>query len=167
MSSMAPTTVKNGVVVGIEYAVRLSDGTMVDQAGAGDPLEYLHGADNLIPGLEKALTGMAIGEKKHVVIPPGEAYGEYNEDDIEEVERSLFPPNLDLEVGAVLSLRDGAGNVFEAQVIELHDDSVTLDFNHPLAGEELHFDVTVVSLRDATPEELAHGHAHSTGGHLH
>lgn len=164
---MAPTTVKNGVVVSIEYAVRLADGTMVDEAGAGDPLEYLHGADNLIPGLEKALTGMAVGQQKQVVVQPGEAYGEYDEDDVEEVERSLFPPDLDLTIGAVLSLRDGAGNVFEAQVIELHDDSVTLDFNHPLAGEVLHFDVKVVGLRDATPEELAHGHVHNMGGHPH
>ncbi len=160
---MPPTTIQNGVVVSLEYTLKLDDGEVVDEATADDPLEYLHGADNIIPGLEKALTGLKIGDRKQVTIQPEEGYGEYDPEDMEEVERSLFPDDLELEEGMMLTMSDENDNLFDAVVVDYDDEVVTLDFNHPLAGETLHFNVRVLALRDATEEEKLHGHPHSMG----
>jgi FKBP-type peptidyl-prolyl cis-trans isomerase SlyD len=158
---MPPTTIQNGVVVSLEYTLTLDDGEVVDEATADAPLEYLHGADNIIPGLEKALTGLKIGDRKQVVIQPEEGYGEYDPEDMEEVERSLFPDDLELEEGMMLTMSDENDNLFDAVVVDYDDEIVTLDFNHPLAGETLHFTVRVLALRDATEEEKLHGHPHN------
>ncbi len=160
---MPPTKIQDGVVVSLEYTLKLDDGEVVDEATADDPLEYLHGADNIIPGLEKALTGLKIGDRKQVVIQPEEGYGEYDPEDMEEVERSLFPDDLELEEGMMLTMSDENDNLFDAVVVDYDDEVVTLDFNHPLAGETLHFDVRVLALRDATEEEKLHGHPHDAG----
>lgn len=164
---MAPTKVQNGLVVGIVYKVKLEDGEVVDESEPGDPLYYLHGADNIVPGLEKALVGLGLNESKTVKVTPEEGYGEYDEDATEEVERSMFPADMELEPGLMLTLEDDQGNLMDAVITDIADEVVTLDFNHPLAGETLYFEVKVVEIRDATPEEREHGHPHVPGMHHH
>jgi len=158
-------SVEKDVVVSLEYVLRLDDGEVVD-ASEGEPLEYLHGYGQIIPGLEKALVGLTLGDSKKVVVPPKEAYGDMNMEAFEIVPRSMFPDDLELEEGLQLSLRDAETNEpFAASVAEVREKEVMLDFNHPLAGETLHFDVKIPALRRATEEELAHGHAHGPDGH--
>lgn len=159
--------VGDGLVVSLAYKLRLDDGEEVDSATGDDPLEYLHGAQNIIPGLERALTGLKVGDARSVTVSPGDAYGEMDPDAFELVPYDAFPGDLDLEVGMGLRMvESGTGRQMEAYISELRDDGALLDLNHPLAGETLHFDVEVVGLRRATADEMAHGHAHSHG-HTH
>ena len=164
---MAPTKVQNGLVVGIVYKVKLEDGEVVDESEPGDPLYYLHGAENIVPGLEKALVGLAVNESKTVKVTPEEGYGEYDEEATEELERDMFPADMELEPGLMLTLEDDEGNLMDAVITDIADEIVTLDFNHPLAGETLFFEVKVVEIREATPEEREHGHPHMPGMHHH
>ena len=164
---MAPTKVQNGLVVGIVYKVKLEDGEVVDESEPGDPLYYLHGAENIVPGLEKALVGLAVNESKTVKVTPEEGYGEYDEEATEELERDMFPADMELEPGLMLTLEDDEGNLMDAVITDIADEIITLDFNHPLAGETLFFEVKVVEIREATPEEREHGHPHMPGMHHH
>jgi len=158
-------TVTDGLVVSLEYTLRLNDGEVID-ASEEEPLEYLQGHNQIIPGLERALVGMKVGESKEVVVAAVDAYGEDDDEAFQRVERSIFPPDMELEEGMQLRMREAqSGAPVDVIVAEVDEDSVLLDFNHPLAGEELHFQVKVVGLRPATAEEMAHGHAH--GGHNH
>ena len=160
--------VKDGVVVSLDYTLRLDDGEIIDSSEEGEPLEYLHGYGQIIPGLEKALVGLTVGDSKNVVVPAAEAYGEVDMEAFEIVPRSMFPDDLELEEGLALSLRDAETNEpFDASVAEVRENEVMLDFNHPLAGETLHFEVRIPALRPATEEELSHGHAHGPDGHHH
>ena len=160
-------TVKDGMVVSLDYTLRLDDGEIIDSSEGDAPLQYLHGYSQIIPGLEKALAGMAVGDKK-VVVAAAEAYGEVDMEAFEIVPRSMFPDDLQLEEGLPLSLRDVETNEpFDATVAEVRETEVMLDFNHPLAGETLHFEVRIPALRQATKEELAHGHAHDGDGQHH
>lgn len=153
-------------VVSIDYTLTDSEGEILDQSEPGSPLVYLHGADNIIPGLEAALTGKSKGDALKVEVAPEDGYGEYDESLVAEVERDRFPGADTVQ----------AGDEFQAQtpdgprlvtVIEVEDDMITIDANHPLAGETLHFDVKIVDIRAATKEELEHGHVHGPGGHHH
>lgn len=160
-------SVTDGLVVSLAYTLRLDDGEEIDAADAADPLVYLHGAQNIIPGLEQALTGMKIGDSRDVKVEAKDAYGEMDPDAFEMVPYDAFPPDLELEEGMGLRMVDSNnGRQMEAYISELRDDGALLDLNHPLAGETLHFNVEVVGLRQATSEEVAHGHAHSDG-HTH
>jgi FKBP-type peptidyl-prolyl cis-trans isomerase SlyD len=160
-------SVGDGLVVSLAYTLRLDDGEEIDSAVGGDPLVYLHGAQNIIPGLERELTGLKIGDARSVTVSPGDAYGEMDPDAFELVPYDAFPGDLELEEGMGLRMvESGTGRQLEAYISELRDDGALLDMNHPLAGETLHFDVEVVGLRRATSEEIAHGHAHSDG-HTH
>jgi len=160
-------TIEDGLVVSLAYQLRLDDGEEIDSAGSDDPLVYLHGAHNIIPGLEQALTGMKVGDARRVSVNPGDAYGEMDPDAFQLVPYDAFPEDLELEEGMGLQMvESGTGRQVEAYISELRDDGALLDLNHPLAGETLHFDVEVVGLRRATSEEIAHGHAHSAG-HTH
>lgn len=150
----------NGKVVSLAYTLRLDNGEIVDYTEAGEPLEYLHGAENIVPGLEKALEGLKVGDTRDVEVQPDEGYGPYSAEDVEVVDRSQFPADLPLAVGLALELYDDEGDSMEAYVREVGDQHVTLDFNHPLAGEKLHFAVEVLAIREATEEELDHGHPH-------
>ncbi len=152
--------IQDGAVVSLEYTLKLQNGEVIDYSEVDEPLEYLHGADNIIPGLEKELTGLQVGDAKDVRVSPAEGYGEYDPEDVEVVERKLLPRNIEMKLGMVLAIRDDDGNMSEAYVREIAPESVTLDFNHPLAGQPLFFSVKVIGLRDATPEELEHGHPH-------
>ncbi len=161
---MTATTVTDGQVVSLEYTLRV-DGKVVDTSEGGEPLEYLHGAANIIPGLEREMDGMVVGESKTVVIAASDGYGEMDEEAFIEVPRSEFPDDMPLKPGLEMELSGPEGQPMYARVESMEGETVVLNMNHPLAGKELHFDVKVVNLRDATDEEMDHGHAH--GAHHH
>jgi FKBP-type peptidyl-prolyl cis-trans isomerase SlyD len=156
-----PLTVADDLVVSLDYTLRLEgDPEVFDTSAGQEPLEFIQGRGHIIPGLERALYGMAVGQKKEVVVQPDEGYGELDSDAFQLIPRDSFPPTMEIEVGMELELHDDDGEVLEATIAELHPDSVMLDFNHPLAGETLYFDVEVIGLRPATDEELEHDHVH-------
>jgi len=155
---MAVDQIKNDVVVTVAYKLTV-DGAVLDEAGADDPLEYLHGHENIIPGLEKALTGKRVGDSLTVTLDPDDAYGDYDPEDVDAVDRDDLPD--DLEVGMELLLEDEAGNFFEASVKEIGADEVVLDFNPPLAGKTVTYEVAVLDIREADEDEIEHGHVHS------
>ena len=150
-------------VVSIDYRLHLGDGEVVDESEAGDPLVYLHGYEEIVPGLEKALEGKAAGDKVQAVVKPEDAYGEYDPEGLEEVARTEFPADMPLEAGGVITGTDPDGDEVDFLVKEVKKDTVVVDFNHPMAGKTLHFDVTVREVRAATKDELEHGHAHGPG----
>lgn len=154
-----PSRVEKDHVVSLSYTLKV-DGKIVDEADQDEPLLYLHGHQNIVPGLESALTGMKVGESKTVIVKPQDGYGEYDRDDVELIPRAEFPKEIPLEEGVEILMEDEEGEEVSATILEVTQDRVKLDFNHPLAGKELHFDVTVLDVRAATDEELEHGHAH-------
>jgi FKBP-type peptidyl-prolyl cis-trans isomerase SlyD len=154
-------TVADDVVVRMDYSLRLDDGELIDSSTEEEPLEFLQGAGEIIPGLEQALYGMSVGEKKKLVIGPDEAYGDLDEDAFQLVPHDLFPDDVEIEEGTALRLINSeTGEPVDAYVAEVLEEGVVLDFNHPLAGETLYFDVHIAGLRPATPEEIAHSHVH-------
>lgn len=153
-------------VVSIDYTLKNDAGDVLDQSTPENPLNYLHGHNNLIPGLENALAGAATGDDVKASIPPAEAYGDYDENLIQAVPRNLFQGVDQVEPGMQFQAQTGQG-MQVVTVRDVDDESVTIDANHALAGETLHFDVTVKDVRDASEEELAHGHVHGPGGHEH
>ncbi|MBF5044537.1 peptidylprolyl isomerase [Aggregicoccus sp. 17bor-14] len=150
-------------VVTLDYRLHLGDGAVVDASEPGDPLVYLHGYEEIVPGLERALEGHAAGDKLQVVVKPEDGYGEYDPESVEEVPRSELPADLELEVGGIITGTDPDGDEVDFLVKELKGDKVVLDFNDPMAGKTLHFDVTVREVRAATAEEKEHGHSHAPG----
>jgi len=162
---MSEDTVQDGVVVSMEYTLHV-DGEQLDSSEGQGPLQFLAGYGNIIPGLENELMGMKVGDSKGVVVQPEDGYGEFDEEAFMNVPKKDFPKDMPLEVDAELTVRDDDGNARYARVESIEGDTVRLDFNHPLAGAELHFNVKVVSLREPTDEELEHGHVHE-GGHHH
>ena len=158
--------IADGKAVQIDYTLRNDKGAVLDSSEGRDPLAYLHGAGNIIPGLEAALAGKEPGDTLAVTIPAAEAYGEREDDLVTTVERALFPDPKQVQLGMRLRVQLEEGTRL-ATVIAMVGDKVTLDMNHPLAGETLHFDVEVMDVKDATPEEQAHGHAHGAHGHSH
>jgi FKBP-type peptidyl-prolyl cis-trans isomerase SlyD len=153
-------------VVSIHYTLRDDAGEIIDRSADGEPLSYLHGHGNLIPGLERELTGRKSGDRLQVKVAPAEAYGEYDRELVQRVPRRALKGIADLRVGMRLQTQtpDGPRAV---TVTQLNGDMVTLDGNHPLAGKSLNFEVEVAGVRAATEEELAHGHVHGAGGHHH
>ncbi len=158
-----PKAVADDVVVSIDYTLTV-DGEVVDSTEGDEPLHFLQGHQNIIPGLERELNGMKIGDNKRVTVTPAEAYGEIDPDNIIDVPRSEFPTEIPLEPGTELEVKNADGEILSATINDVSTDTVKLDFNHPLAGKELSFDVTIIDLRAATEEELAHGHAHEEEG---
>jgi FKBP-type peptidyl-prolyl cis-trans isomerase SlyD len=159
-----PIQVADGIIVTMDYVLTV-DGEEIDSSKEEGPLAYLQGADNIIPGLERELEGMKIGESKKVTVAPEDGYGEIDPEGITEVSIDEFPEEIPLEPGVELELTDTDGEEMFATIIEVSEDTVTLDTNHPLAGKTLHFEVTIVDLRHASNEEIAHGHAHFGNGH--
>lgn len=160
--------VAKGSVVGIDYRLHLGNGEVVDASRPGEPLSYLHGGGHIVPGLERAIEGMSVGESKQVVVAPEDGYGHHDPRGLQEVPRDAFPPGLVPEVGMQLTAQGPRGEPVPFVVKELKAGTVLVDLNHPFAGHTLHFDVTVRGVRSATPDELAHGHAHGPGeGHQH
>jgi FKBP-type peptidyl-prolyl cis-trans isomerase SlyD len=157
--------VQDGQVVSMEYTLKV-DGSVADSSEDREPLEYVHGAGNIIPGLERELSGMAVGENKEVVVAAADAYGEEDEQAFMDVPRDQFPKDIPMKVGIELQVQNQAGQPMYARIVQLEGTKVRLNFNHPLAGKELHFSVKVVGMREATDEEKEHGHVHKPG-HTH
>ncbi len=159
--------IEKGRVVDLDYSLHLGDGKVVDQSEPGEPLTYLHGEGEIVPGLESALEGAQVGERKQVVVPPADGYGDHDPGGIQRVPRQAFPADFQPEVGMELSAHGPDGDEVAFVIQGVEPDAVTIDLNHPLAGKTLHFDVTVREVRAATPDELEHGHAHGPEGHEH
>lgn len=153
---MATDTIQNDLVISLAYTLTV-DGDVVESADSETPLEYLHGYENIVPGLEKLLTGKKVGYKLTTTIEPKDGYGEYNEDEIEEIAREDIPDAEDLEPGMIILLEDEEGYLLEAVIQKITDTSVFLDFNDPLAGKTLNYQIEVLDIREATEEELAQG----------
>lgn len=154
-------------VVEINFVLKNSQGEELDKSDENKPLVYLHGTQQIVPGLEKELVGLQVGDKKNVEVPPAQGYGEVDTKLHIKTERSFFPKDVNLVKGMDFSEDTGEGKNQKFTVIKLEGDHVFLDGNHPLAGQTLHFNVEVVAIRDATAEEMEHGHAHGEGGHHH
>ncbi|MCX7028096.1 MAG: peptidylprolyl isomerase [Spirochaetes bacterium] len=151
--------IQKGKVVSIDYILRDTGGKLLDSSDEGDPLVYLHGNDNIIPGLEKQLEGKKSGDKLSCVVPAVEAYGERNEELVLKVSKKEFSPDAEVTPGMQFEAQSEEGSQI-VTVMKIAGDEVTIDANHPLAGETLHFQVSVVDVREATAEELEHGHVH-------
>ncbi|MDZ7737157.1 MAG: peptidylprolyl isomerase [Gammaproteobacteria bacterium] len=150
--------VNDNCAVSIHYTLTDDDGQQLDSSAGQEPLEYLHGANNIIPGLEKALTGKAEGEQVQVTVPPEEGFGEVNPELVQSVPREAFQDVDEVKPGMQFGVQGPEGQVQRVTVSEVQDDTVTIDGNHPLAGQVLHFDVTVEKVREATSEEIEQGH---------
>ncbi|MCF6346552.1 MAG: peptidylprolyl isomerase [Thiomicrorhabdus sp.] len=155
---------KNNVAQ-IEYTLTNAEGEVMD-ASDGNPLAYLHGHSNLIPGLENELKGKTKGDKFKITIPAAEAYGERVDALIQTVPNNMFQGVDNLDVGMRFEAQSEQG-MHSVEITAIEGDQVTVDGNHPMAGLELTFDVEVIDVRKATEEEIEHGHAHGAGGHQH
>ncbi len=161
---MSKDTVQDGLVVSMDYKLTV-DGEVLDSSDDAGPLQFLAGYGNIVPGLESEMIGMKVGESKDVVVKPEDGYGEFDDDAFMDVPRNEFPADMEIEEGVELNVTDEDGQNQYARVDSITKETVRLDFNHPLAGAELHFSVKVVALRDPTEEELDHGHVHEEGHH--
>jgi len=159
--------IANQHVVAIDYTLSNDAGEVIDSSAGAEPLVYLHGAGNIIAGLEKALAGKAVGDELDVSIEPEDAYGEYSAELITNLGREMFEGVDQLEVGMQFHASAPDGGMQIVTIRDIDGDQVTIDSNHPLAGQQLNFKVKVVSVRAASEEELAHGHVHGEGGHQH
>lgn len=157
--------VADDLVISMDYELTV-DGEIVDSSD-DEPIQFLQGHGNIITGLEEQIYGMAIGENRKVTVTAENGYGIFDPEQIIEIPRDEFPEEIPLELGVELEMKDEDGDTLFARIAEVEDEVVVLDFNHPLAGQDLHFDVTVVGIRPATSEELEHGHVHGSEGHVH
>ena len=154
------------MVVSIDYTLTNDQGAVIDSSDGREPLAFIHGIGNIIPGLERALEGKAQGESLKVSIAPEDGYGVRSDELTHAVPKEMFEGADEIEVGSQFQTMSEAGPQI-VTVVAVDDEHVTVDANHPLAGETLHFDVTVVSIREASAEELEHGHVHGPEGHAH
>ena len=161
-------TIKEQSVVSIDYTLTNDQVDVIDSSEGQEPLAYLHGSSNIIPGLENALVGKQVGDNFKVSVQPEDGYGEHNPELTQVVPASAFEGGDNVEPGMQFHAQGPEGQVEMITVTEVNGDDVTISGNHPLAGQVLHFDVTVKEIREATEEELAHGHVHTPGdGHEH
>lgn len=156
---------KNKVVT-LKYRLTDDDGDLIDESTEAEPMAYIHGVGNLIPGLEAALEGKQKGDALKVTVNPDEGFGDRNDELTRVVSRNVFDFVEELEVGMQFQT-DGGQGMEVVTIVGIEGDQVTVDGNHPLAGVTLSFDVAVLDVRDATQEELSHGHVHGPGGHHH
>jgi FKBP-type peptidyl-prolyl cis-trans isomerase SlyD len=154
-------------VVTIDYTLTDAEGTVLDTSQGGEPLAYIHGVGNIIPGLEEALEGLAAGDTLEVSVPPSKGYGERQQELQQVVPRERFETDDEIEVGMMFHTPAPDGGMNVVRVVAVDAGQVTVDGNHPLAGMTLNFAVTVAGVREATPEEIDHGHVHGPGGHHH
>ncbi|MCH9680511.1 MAG: peptidylprolyl isomerase [Deltaproteobacteria bacterium] len=165
MTSTAATIVANKVAT-IHYILSDDTGATIDSSRNSDPMPYLHGGGNIVPGLERKLEGASVGDRVKAVVTPADGYGEKSDVPPQPVPLSAFggaPP----EPGMPVTAQDEEGNHAQFWIVEVTDEAVMITADHPLAGVTLHFDVEVMSIRDATDAELEHGHAHPGDGHHH
>ena len=154
-------------VVAIDYTLTNEAGEVIDSSAGAEPLVYLHGAGNIIAGLENALTGKAVGDELEVSIEPQAAYGEYSAELISTIGREMFEGVDELQVGMQFHASAPDGGMQIVTIRDIDGDEVTIDGNHPLAGQQLNFKVKIATVRAASEEEIAHGHVHGEGGHQH
>lgn len=154
-------------VVTFNYTLKDDKGEVLDSTLKDGPFSFITGSNQILPGLEDALSGMIIGSKKNVKLSAANAYGEYDENAIQKVKRELFPEEAELEIGMTYYAHSPEGKHLQFIITEIENDNITVNFNHPLAGKDLEFDVELLDVRDATPEEISHGHTHGPGGHHH
>ena len=154
-----PSVIADDVVVTLDYTLTV-DGEVVDSTAGIDPISFLQGYENIIPGLENELYGLKVGDQKKVYVPAKDAYGEIDPEAVVEVPRKDIPKDIPIKTGIELQVSNEDGELMDAVITAISKNTVTLDFNHPLAGKNLTFEVTVVDLRAAEPEELEHGHVH-------
>ncbi len=162
-----PVSIAPNQVVQIHYTLREDDGDVLDSSIDDEPLEYLHGHDGIVPGLEAALLGKVVGDKFKVDVPPDQGYGYPNPTAKRRIPRSAFPADLEFHEGMQFIGPGTNGEPAPIWVVEAHDSFVEVTTDHPLAGYTLHFEVEVVSIREATAEEIEHGHTHGAHGHDH
>ena len=161
-----PPMIDDDVVVTMRYELTV-DGEVVDSSDLDEPIVFIQGHEQLIPGLERAIYEMKIGDTKSVHVTPADGYGEVDPEAIQEVARDEFPEDIPLEPGIELELKDQDGDVVFATIVSVGKNTIKLDFNEPLAGKDLYFEVEILDLRYATAEELDHGHVHGEDGHHH
>lgn len=157
-------TIKENSAVSFHYTLTDDDGQTLDSSAGKDPLAYLHGAGNIIPGLESALEGKAVGDAMVVAVTAAEGYGEVQQELIQEVPRDAFQGVDSIEVGMQFEAQTGQGGNVPVTVTAVTDEVVTVDGNHPLAGKNLNFDVSIEDIREATKEELEQGHINGAAG---
>ncbi len=153
-------------VVTLHYTLTDNEGTVIDKSDDGS-FAYLHGASNIIPGLEDALTGKSTGDELTVSVSPDQGYGMRDEAMLQQVPKSMFEDASHIAVGSQFHAQGPNGEMLVVTVKDVQDEHVVVDANHPLAGVELNFDVKIVDVRDASEEEVAHGHVHGPGEHHH
>ncbi len=158
--------VADDIVVTMDYTLTV-DGEIVDSSEEDGPIQFLQGYGNIIPGLESHLGGLVIGESLQVSVAAKDAYGEFDPEQIVDIPLDEFPEEICVEPGVELEMKDQDDNMLFARILSVGKSRAKLDFNHPLAGKELHFDITIIGLRQPTAEELEHGHVHGSEGHAH
>jgi FKBP-type peptidyl-prolyl cis-trans isomerase SlyD len=151
-----PTLVEAGLVLSMAYTLTV-DGEILDASAPDQPLQFIQGQGQIIRGLERELYGMAVGEKKNVTVAPIDGYGEINEEAVIDMPRNRFPPNMELQTGMQLQMRNPQGQVVGAYIERIEENNVRLNLNHPLAGKELRFDIEIMAVRPATQAELQNG----------
>jgi len=151
----------------INFTVKTSDGTVMDSTENHEPFSYVAGTDSVLPKLEAEVGNMLISSKKSLILAPEDGYGAYVDEAVQIAKRENFPADADLTPGMEFVATGPEGEQMPFHILKVDDEGVTIDFNHPLAGETLTFDVELLDVRPATPEELSHGHVHGVGGHHH
>lgn len=158
--------ISDKMVVTIDYTLKDDNGTVLDSSTEGN-FAYLHGANNIIPGLENALTGKSAGDEVDVSVSPAEGYGEHNETMIQAVPRDMFDSEQEIQVGMQFHAQSPEGEMIVVTVTDIEGEDITVDGNHPLAGVNLNFGVKVIDIREASEEEIEHGHVHGPDDHHH
>jgi FKBP-type peptidyl-prolyl cis-trans isomerase SlyD len=159
--------IADGLVVVLKYTLKSDSGEVLDSSPADDPMAYLHGADNIVPGLERALAGKAVGYSGKVSVKPEDGYGEREEIPLQKVPRTAFPPDLEIAAGMQFFVEGPEDTHEPIWIAKVEGNHVFIDQQHPLAGQTLNFEVEVLAVRKATADELSHGHPHGPDGHAH
>ena len=166
--------ITKNTVVSLSYMLKRdnADGEIIEETKAGDPLVFLYGNGQMLPKFEEHLSTLKTGDNFEFTLASDDAYGEMDQDAIIDLDKSIFEVDgkIDSEmlaIGNVIPMRDDQGHMLQGTVVSISDDTVRMDFNHPMAGNILHFKGNVIEVRTATDEELSHGHAHGAGGHQH
>jgi FKBP-type peptidyl-prolyl cis-trans isomerase SlyD len=160
-------TIADGLVVVLSYTLRSDEGQVIDASTADEPMAYLHGADNIVPGLEQALTGKTLGFRGKITVAPEDGYGEREDLPLQAVPRSAFPAQTKLAAGMQFMAEGPDEQPAPIWIARIEGDQVWVDSQHPLAGKTLNFEVEVLAVRQATENELSHGHPHGPDGHGH
>ena len=156
--------VRDGKVVIFNYTLRNEEGEVLDASEPGDPMAYLHGAENIVPGLEEKMGGRVVGDRFEAIVPPELGYGLREEPGLRALPRAAFPDEVDLVAGMELALEDDEGDIVPIWIADVREDAVIVDINHPLADQTLHFAIEIVAIRDASESEIEHGHPHGVDG---